>query len=376
MTAPLWILQTPDGTSNAARKLLSGLLASGAVDLVVVQVAQPRTGRTMHALVRDPELVAASHPFAPVMPVSAARMVSRLAAQAPGRRVAAVLRPCEERALVELVKLKQATLDDLLVVGFDCPGAVEREELDRLAAGPDGLDGAARAVRGAAFEPEAPGPELRPACRMCDRFAPGPLADIALEVFGHDGAIGVRLGERASAAVDPTALGLERAAAEPTARAAIVEALVLERRKALARELEALAHLPAGVEGLLDEVSACIRCGACRQACPICFCRRCTFEMPTHEHEPADYLRWADRKGAARLPEDLLLYHLTRLAHVGLSCAACGACESACPQGIALTRLFAHVAPRVRAPFDYVPGRAVDEPLPLSVFERDELEPR
>jgi len=374
--SPLYLMQTPDGPCESMRRLLGGLIDHGTVDAVMVQVAQPGSERLTHALVADRELLQRAYPLSPLMPVNAARMVSRLASRASDRRIAAVLRPCEERALMELVKLKQATLEGLLPLVVDCPGAVEREELERLAGGPDGLEGASRAVRDAVLEPGAPGPELRAGCAMCSSFVPGRLAGISVELYGHDGQLGVRVDEGLADRVDPTALGLERAAGEPEDRERIVSALAEHRRQALTRELEAIAHLADDPQGLLDEVAACIRCGACRQACPICFCRRCTFEMPTHEHEPADFTRWAARKGAARLPEDVLLYHLTRLAHVGVSCATCGSCESACPQGIRLTRLFAHVGPKVRAPFGYEPGRDLDDPLPLSAFEREELEPR
>jgi formate dehydrogenase subunit beta len=310
--------------------------------------------------------------------VNGARMVARLASREPSRRLAAVLRPCEERALVELVKLKQADLEKVFTVVIDCPGACERAEAERLAAGPDGMEGAAAAVRSAACEPESPGPELRSGCAICTRFLPGAAADVAVQLFGRGDALGVRFSDRLAHRVEAEALGLEAsdADADGSVRSRIVEALTSRREASLARELEALSCLEGGIEGLLAEVAACIRCGACRQACPICFCRRCTFDMPAHEHEPEDFLRWADRKGAARLPEDVLLYHLTRLAHVALSCSACGSCESACPQGIKLTRLFAHVGPKVRAPFEYVPGRSFDDPLPLSSFEQEELEPR
>jgi formate dehydrogenase subunit beta len=98
--------------------------------------------------------------------------------------------------------------------------------------------------------------------------------------------------------------------------------------------------------------------------------------MPHFDHEPDHFLRRADKLGAARLPEDVLLFHMTRLAHVALSCSACGVCESVCPQAIPLASLFGHVAPYVRRPFDYEPGRSIDDPLPLATFEQEELEPR
>jgi formate dehydrogenase subunit beta len=358
------------------RRLLAAMIERGVVAGVLVPMAQPRGDHITQALVSDPSLLAQAQPLAPTMPVNAARLVSLLSSRPTSAPVAVVLRPCEERALVELVKLRQASLERVYPVVFDCPGACTEEELLRLAAAPDGLDGAAAVVLGAAHEPEAPGPALRAGCAICDRFVAGPVADVSLELLGHPDWIGVRLSDRLGAAVDLAGLGLEPAGDEG-ARAATIEALRQVRRRALERTLERLeAARAAGVDGLLEAISGCIRCGGCQQACPICFCRRCTFETQTFEHAPEHYLGLAGRRGATRLPGDALLFHLTRLAHVALSCSACGACEAVCPRGIALTGLFVHTGRRLRRPFDYEPGRSVDEALPLATFEPEELEPR
>lgn len=364
-----------NGAIAAVRRLLAELLERGVVDAVLVQVAEPHRGHLVHALITEPSGLGLAQPLAPVMPVNAARLVSRLSRSEPRARIAALLRPCEERALAELVKLRQASLDRIYPVVFDCAGAVDTDELERLAAGPDGLDGVVRLLLEAAHEPEAPGPALRAGCRICQDFVPGPLADIALELFGHPSWVGVEPSDRMAERVDLAEWGL-KPADDDEGRSRDVEELRQVRAEALERELEDLARLDRDVGALLHELAGCIRCGACQRACPICFCRRCTFEMPTFEREPDDYLRLANKRGALRMPEDVLLFHLTRLAHVAMSCAACGACEAACPQGIELTRLFARVGPRVRAPFNYRPGRCLDDPLPLATFETEELEPR
>lgn len=365
-----------EGPNAAVRRLLAALLEGGAVGGVLVPMAQPRSGHLTHALVSDPALLSRAWPLAPAMPVNAAKLVARLSSQQPDVLIAAVLRPCEERALVELVKLRQASLDRVYPVVFDCPGACTPDELARLAGAPDGLEGATAVVLAAAHEPEAPGPELRAGCAICDRFAPGPLADVALELFGHPDWIGVGVSDRLAGAIDLAALGLEHAGG--AGDTALTSAKLLQARtRARERTLERLEAMRAGgVDGLLEAISGCIRCGNCQRACPICFCRRCTFETQTFEHEPGHYLGLARRLGATRMPGDALLFHLTRLAHVALSCAACGACEAACPRGIELTGLFVHVGRRVRRPFDYEPGCSVDDALPLAAFEPEELEPR
>ncbi len=72
-----------------------------------------------------PALLEKANPLAPVMPINNARAVSALTARQPGETLAAVLRPCEIRALIELVKLQQASLEGVILIGLDCPGTYE-----------------------------------------------------------------------------------------------------------------------------------------------------------------------------------------------------------------------------------------------------------
>ena len=79
------------------------------------------------------------------------------------------------------------------------------------------------------------------------------------------------------------------------------------------------------------------------------------------------YYDWAERQGALRMPTETLLYHLTRLNHMVASCVGCGLCESACPSKIPLTTIFRAVGDGVQEMLDYVPGRSLEDELPLLV---------
>ena len=56
------------------------------------------------------------------------------------------------------------------------------------------------------------------------------------------------------------------------------------------------------------------------------------------------------------------------------SCVGCGVCEEACPSNIPLLRIFKTVGHNVQQIFKYVPGRDLEEPLPLTTFKEDELQ--
>src|SRR5512133_3891537 len=116
-------LATQGDANRALAGFLRGLLEKGLVDAVMAMAATPGGGASA-ALVSDPEGAEALLPWAPVMPVQGARLASRLAFDDTGARVAVVLRPCEARAAVELIKLKQIRPESLWFITLDCPGTL------------------------------------------------------------------------------------------------------------------------------------------------------------------------------------------------------------------------------------------------------------
>ena len=72
-----------------------------------------------------------------------------------------------------------------------------------------------------------------------------------------------------------------------------------------------------------DLVKDCIRCYACRDACPLCYCHVCFVD----EHMP----QWL---GKSVDKSDVMTYHLLRAFHCAGRCTDCGACEAACPLNI------------------------------------------
>ena len=108
--------------------------------------------------------------------------------------------------------------------------------------------------------------------------------------------------------------------------------------------------------------------------CPICYCRQCYFDSEAMKLPPENYLLRAETKGALRFPSDTLLFHLGRMSHMSLSCISCGTCEDACPMSIPVAQIFNLVADKNQNLFDYIPGKNIEEPLPLVDYKEDELQ--
>jgi formate dehydrogenase subunit beta len=356
-------------TLAAVRGLLERLLTTGIVDAILVPMETP-AGSITPALVADPAALAMANPLAPVMGLNVARAAGQVSVREPRGQVAVVLRSCELRALVELAKLKQASLDGLVTIGIDCLGTYDVPVYSRLrdAGGPD-LEALLRSALNGELLPQD-GNVFRDACQMCEKPAVVG-ADISLELLGADLSTGipVALGEDIAERLD-----LESSpdgAAGDGRRAEVIEQLVVSRlRERDARFAE--IHERLEQEGIDGVFATCVRCHNCTTVCPMCYCKVCLFRSRVFDHEPIQYLNWAQRKGAHRMLGDTMLFHLTRLHHMALSCVGCGMCTSGCPSELPVGLVFRAVADQLHEVFEYEPGRDPEEPLPMVTFREDE----
>ena len=331
-----------------------------------------RKSVVMPALITDSDGLRDVDPLAPAFFLNAATLAARLTRRPSGRKMAIVLRPCEIRAFIELVKFRQGTMDDILLIGLDCLGAYPNTVYRRLAADPESatlkfffaaLSGAAEAFEGAA---------LAPACRVCEHPFPDG-ADIALNFIGLS-PLDYLLVQGQTPKAEAYLKHPEFQPAEiPASRDEAVSALISARvqaRDAMIRQTHEATDTP---EKLSDYLSGCVNCYNCRNACPICYCRECVFCTDAFDREPFQYLQRAERSGAIKLPMDTVMYHLTRLTHMSTSCVGCGQCSNACPNDIPVMELFRATAHFTQKAFGYEAGRSVSEPPPLSVFQEQEF---
>lgn len=354
--------------SAALRELFAGWLSEGRLSAILVP-AMAKSGAATLALVSDPAKMADTAPLLPAMAVNAASVVHDIAREpGEGARVGLLLRPCELRAVVELIKLRQVNADGIVLIGIDCPGThkaagfrevrVKGEEFDndRVREQQDHYDS----------------PNLRTACQVCEYPVPA-ACDVAIGFLGLDPDKGLWLEagtDKGRALLD----GIDGDGEAPAARSRYIEALRERRLAAAAARTAELDKAMMGPERLVGYFADCINCHNCMRVCPVCYCHECFFDSDTFKRGLDEHVRGSRRRGLSRMPSETLLFHLTRMNHMMASCVACGICEDSCPAGVALLPLFKKVSRNVQAEFDYVSGRSLDEPLPLVTFREDEFQ--
>ena len=241
------------------------------------------------------------------------------------RRVGLIARGCEQRALVQLVKEKQVDRSLITVIAVPCPGIIDRSKL--VADFPEQVEeiiteGESVSIRGKTrTEKRKIEDYLCDSCRRCgSRWASG--ADVAL-------------GDAASFPIQQRTF----------------------------RSLEPIEKLDAAQrwDYFSSEFDRCIRCYACRDSCPLCYCEQCFVDsaMP----------RWLSLENNVR---QNLLFQLTRTMHLTGRCIGCGACSRACPMGIDVALLTAKMEKEAERLFEYQAGMEIEEPSLLETFRVDD----
>jgi ferredoxin len=107
-----------------------------------------------------------------------------------------------------------------------------------------------------------------------------------------------------------------------------------------------------------DLLAPCIRCYACRNACPLCYCPTCFVD----EARP----QWV---GKSQDETDVKTFHFLRAFHCAGRCTDCGACERSCPVGINMRVFTKKLEKDCLDLFDWEAGMSLEVRPPLDTYK-------
>ncbi len=360
-------LEAKDGLRSAIRGFLRKAMKAPAADALLVPVGTPAGDSYAWVLTNEPALLVGANPVASTMPVQGAKALKSLTRKGKGTiKVIAVMRPCEIRAAIELSKLNQVHLDNVILVSYDCLGAVPLEDYVGDAAGSEERFASMLEAR------KTDDAAVKPVCRICVDFAMVD-SDIHIGTIGEPAgsALLVARSDKGRTVLDTMGIACEE---DVSGWAQAVSALKSEREDRRAKVLADTGKRLQGFDGLHATFADCIGCHNCQSACPICYCRQCYFDSEVARPDPATLLDTAAQRGGIAFPGNRVMFHTGRMAHMSLSCVSCGQCSDACPVSIPVADIFSYMAGLTQPTFEHVAGRNDGEPLPLRQFREDEVE--
>jgi ferredoxin len=247
----------------------------------------------------------------------------------PKERVAVIAKGCDARSLVTCLNEGQATRDQVVIIGVSCEGKLDEERLLAKLGLPVRQIKAVReegsdvVVEGPAGEVRIPRDEVVMVnCTYCRARTPAVCDEL----------IGDPVPPREEADTYPDLAGLD----------AMTEA-----------ERADFWHA---------QFSKCIRCYACRNACPMCFCPECFVD----EYHP----QWALHGGGQFRGN--WMWNLGRAQHLAGRCSACGSCRRACPVAIPLMLLNRWLERAANEAFDHLAGMSETQKTLPALFRKAE----
>lgn len=242
-------------------------------------------------------------------------------------RVAVVAKGCDVRSIVALMKENQINREQLYIIGVPCTGMIDDKKAQRQL-----------------------GEELLSAEVSGDQVTLKGAANskqVALSDLLYDSCARCAYG---NPVIYDELIGDEIESKEPDfSEIEAFEAKDAEERMAI----------------LTEEMSKCIRCYACRNACPMCYCPECFVDNSSPQ--------WINKR--AYSVKDNLVFQGVRVFHQMGRCADCGACERACPMDIKLSLLTRKGVKDVKTIFGYEAGLNPDDKPVLNDFTTDDPQP-
>jgi formate dehydrogenase subunit beta len=346
------IVQVRDGNAlDTLREFLAGWWLNYKLDAMFAPMDLPDHSAVAAQVIEDPAELSSFNPFAPVLLDNSAASVSKFVKEHPADRLAAVLRPCELRAYIELQKrgtqqpgTRRPEEPKCVILGFDCLGTYYPADYSRLVEAKSIEEMTREALRQAAEGGLRQQP-FRTSCQMCDWPAPRG-ADMTIGTIGTSPdqyLLIIARDETTDAHLCLEKVTDKLAYESQVARREMVIGAIADTRagmrKALIEEIQS-PRLFGDLGIILAWLANCTLCGKCLEACPLC---------GEEAGRPFSPNRKTDTGHT-------LLTDLVSVSRWLASCSGCGMCEEKCSQGVPVALLISALSHAIRSEIRYSAG--------------------
>ena len=245
-----------------------------------------------------------------------------------GRRVGILVKGCDSRTVIQLLQERLIKREEVVIFGIPCQGVVD---LAKIRARVD-----CSQVRGVSFKGDKIAIETPQGQREL------PLEEI--------------LATKCISCQYPTPLIYDHLAGEAISSHRPPELLFAEVEKIEKLDpKERFAYWQ-------QELQRCIRCYACRNACPLCVCQDFCAADARDPH-------WLSQKTGIG---EKFMWQILHAIHLAGRCTDCGECERACPMDIPIQRIRKKINKEIKELFGYEAGVNLEVTPPLYTFQVEE----
>lgn len=316
-----YMLKTHDNPLARIRVFLKDIWEYANLDGMLIPIYQGSKS-VEQTIIYHPEDLRTADPFVPLMRANTGKIVSELARKHPNDHMAAILRPCEIRALYEQVRHTGVDLENWLLIGVDCAACFPAQDFEWRVEKAGSVEALTNEVLRNVRQGSIALDRFRPACSMCTK--PGsPREEICIGLLGLPVRDTLLIGINDDVILNK--LDLDKVC-DGLATPELIEQhermlKIIEERRAHIRERqmnELTPDLPANIEQFITFLENCQPCTSCMEACP-----------------DGEHIRSAIQNGTTT--NDIVMDWIS-------SCAECGMCEQACPKEVPLVA----IADRIR----------------------------